>query len=75
MKTAPTYFATPKRRQISRIGSIQLLADLLADAEAEITKLRALWVKHHCHCAGRRAADPLNMARHTVECSYRKELS
>ena len=74
----PVYYATPKQptvRQISRTDSIKLLADLLADAEAEVTRLRALWVKHHCSCSGRRTQDPLNVERHTPACGYRKALS
>ena len=61
-------------RQISRSGSVRLLADLLGDAEAEVTKLRTLLVKHHCTCACR-IVNLLDADFHTTDCPYRKLLS
>lgn len=61
-------------RQISRTGSVKLLAELLADAEEEVTKLRTLLVVHLCNCI-RPAADPLNCENHARECGYRKAMS
>lgn len=62
-----------QRRQISRPGSVRLLADLLADAEKEVTKLRALLMKHLCNCIAP-AADPLNHHNHGSKCGYRKAM-
>jgi hypothetical protein len=61
-------------RQITRLGSVRLLADLLQDAEEEVTKLRTLLVKHHCTCACR-VIDLLNADFHATDCTYRKLLS
>ncbi len=61
-------------RQISRTGSVRLLADLLSDAEEEVTKLRTLLVKHHCTCACR-IVDLLDSEFHATDCPYRKLLS
>ncbi len=61
-------------RQISRPESIQLLANLLEEVENEVTKLRTLWVKHHCTCAGKRTRDPLSVARHNPLCGYRQAM-
>jgi hypothetical protein len=61
-------------RQISRTGSVRLLADLLVDADEEVTKLRTLLVKHHCICACR-IVDLLDAEFHSQDCPYRKLLS
>lgn len=60
-------------RQITRLGSMRLLVDLLGDAETEVEKLRALLVKHLCHCIAP-AADPLNHENHAPGCGYRKAM-
>lgn len=74
MKAEPVYYATPKPRQISQQGAVRLMSDLLADQEAEITKLRTLFVKHFCTCRGKSHFDRLDVERHTAACGYRKAL-
>jgi hypothetical protein len=61
-------------RQISRLGSVKLLADLLADAEEEVTKLRTLLVVHFCNCHGVHI-DRLDVTHHGKHCRYRELLS
>lgn len=61
-------------RQISRAASVRLLADLLADAEAEVTKLRTIMVTHFCTCRTQHA-DRLDVAYHPANCRYRELLS
>jgi hypothetical protein len=60
--------------KISRPNSVRLLADLLADAEAEVSKLRTLLVTHFCTCRTQHA-DRLDVAYHPASCRYRKLLS
>jgi hypothetical protein len=64
---------TTAARQITRTGSVRLLADLLQDAEEEVTRLRALLVTHLCNCIAP-AADPLNHHNHGTHCGYRKAM-
>jgi hypothetical protein len=60
-------------RQTNRMGSIRLLADLLQDAESEVTKLRTLLVTHLCDCIAP-AVDPLNPENHGSKCGYRRSM-
>lgn len=61
-------------RQISRTGSVRLLADLLADAEVEVSKLRTIMLTHFCTCQCG-LADPLDVQHHAKHCRYRELLS
>lgn len=61
-------------RQITQSGAVRLMSDLLADQEAEITKLRTLCVKHWCNCKGKSHFDRTDVERHTVECAYRRAM-
>jgi hypothetical protein len=58
-------------RQITRTGSVRLLADLLMGAEHEVYKLRVLLVKHHCTCRTW-PKDPLDVENHPATCGYRQ---
>lgn len=60
-------------RQISRLGSVRLMADLLGDAETEVTKLRTLMVREWCTC-GYEHLDRLDEMNHARSCRYRELL-
>lgn len=49
-----------------------LLADCLADAEREVTKLRKLLVNQLCTCRPLAMTLPLEAVMHKPNCEYRK---
>jgi hypothetical protein len=51
------------------------LADCLADAEREVTKLRKLLVVKLCDCRRMASTLPLEPVMHSVACKYRRALS
>jgi hypothetical protein len=51
-----------------------LLADCLADAEREVTKLRKLLVVRLCNCRPMATTLPLEPVLHAPTCIYRKEM-
>lgn len=61
-------------RQISRTGSVRLLADLLTEAEDEVTKLRELMVTHFCDCP-KPMLGQLDAVEHVPQCRYRVMVS
>lgn len=68
-KAEPVYYATPKQ------SAHQLLLDCLADAEAEVMKLRRLLVKKLCDCRTCSLNLPLEPSQHRLTCLYRREMS
>ena len=62
---------------VTRIASpwpSRLLADCLADAEAEVQKLRRLLVVKLCDCRPMASTLPLEPMLHKPTCTYRREL-
>ncbi len=55
-------------------GIHALLADCLADAEAEVLKLRKLLVKHLCDCRKLTLELPVEPWQHRLTCRYRREM-
>lgn len=63
---------------IGGIGSFSpgvLLADCLADAEREVTKLRGLLVKQLCDCRTHTFTLPVEPGQHRMTCKYRRAMS
>jgi hypothetical protein len=67
MKTEPVYIATPQPVH-------KLLADCLADAEAEVAKLRRLLVVKLCDCRRMSSTLPLEPILHGLKCKYRRAM-
>lgn len=56
-------------------GTHATLADCLADAEQEVSKLRRLLVVKLCNCRPMATTLPLEPVMHKHDCEYRKALS
>lgn len=57
------------------MSATRLMWDALADAEAEVAKLRRLLVTKLCDCRTDKRLAPLEPHEHRLTCTYRRSLS